>query len=353
MSTYKEETKLMHQQKVEQLLDDELPSFCKLYYDARFIRLASKTQLDYASKMKIFLEFLHDNNSYFGKRPIKEYTIDDLALLTVRDFEEFSRWILKQKKHKNSKKHKDTNQKGTVENYMACLSSYFSFFVKEELLPKNPILAIERVKKQKRPIIYLQADDRGDFMNVVTTGIGLTKKQKAAWDKTKLRETCMMQLLMDTGIRISELVGLDISDVDLKHCMLSIERKGDKPDHAYFSDSTADLLTEYIEYRKTMYVQNKEEDALFLVSQGKYRGTRLSVRSVQVIVKKFAQSAHVTDAKKITPHKLRSTYAMSMLETTQNPAIVQQQLGHENISTTVLYASGTEDDKKKNRNNIF
>ena len=317
------------------------------------MRLSAKTQYDYAFKMKIFLEYLHDNNQQFSKKTIKEITLHDLSLLTADNFAEFVAWILRQPAFKNSSIRQEKNKPSTADNYLACLSSYMSFFCRNDMLTKNPLLGVDRKKKTKKPIIYLRDDERSDYLNTVYTGVGLTNRQKSAWNRTKLRETCVVQILIDTGIRVSELVGLDINDVDLKHFRLSVQRKGDKADNVYFSDTTADLLAEYLAIRKSMPMENKNEQALFLVSTGKYKGARLGVRSVEKMVKKFAKAAGIPEFQKITPHKLRSTYAMAMLHATGNEMIVKEQLGHENIATTALYSTGTEKDKIENRNALF
>ena len=351
--SYKEQRNAIDREKTEYLLSEILPRFCRKYHDDRVLRLSAKTQYNYASKMRIFLEYLHDHSPYFNKKAVRDITLDDIALLTKDDFLEFIAWLLNQKACRNSTKTLRKNSKSTADNYLACLSSYMSYFFRNEMLPKNPLIGIDREKKQVKPIIHLRDDERMNYLDAVCTGSGLSNRQKSHWDKNKLRESCMMLVLIDTGIRVSELVGLDIDDVDLDHFKLSIHRKGNKLDNAYFSDTTADILAEYLAARQESPVQDKNERALFLVSVGKYKGTRLGVRSVEKIVKKYASAAGIADFNKITPHKLRSTYAMAMLHATGNPAIVQEQLGHENISTTSLYSRGTEKDKIENRNAIF
>jgi len=348
---YKEKEKAMYREKTLMLLE-ELPDFCSKYYKERELRLAERSQYNYAFKMKHFLEYLVINHSNFIGKSIKTITINDIATLKQEDFSDFTSWLLRQPSYKNSSKIQ-YNSKTTADNYLASLSSYMSFFVKKELISKNPLIGIDREKKKRKPIIHLQEDDRNDFMDAVSSGTGLTKKQLDSWKNNNLRDTCMMVILLDTGIRVSELVGLNVEDVDLKHYKLNVQRKGDKNDNVYFSDTTADWLIEYLEQRKPMYHPVDNEHALFLVGIGKYKGERISIRAVERMVKKFAKAACIPNWEQITPHKLRSTYAMSMLAAIGNPAIVQEQLGHENPGTTALYARGTEKDKEANRNQIF
>lgn len=342
---YKEKQQYIDTIKTKELLTT-LPPFCTDYYNGRKIRLTPKTQLDYVRKMSIFLTYLHDNNSYFGAKKINEITLDDLALLKPSDIREFVAWILEQQARPNSYA---LNKKSTAENYIACLSSYWNFFCKEGMLTSNPFLAIDREKRKKKDIIYLQENQKDSFRAAFTYGEGLSDRQLIFHDKNYLRELCICQILLDTGIRVSELVGLDLDDIDFDNCKLSIQRKGDKPDTVYFSDETKEIIKEYLETR-SLYQPVDDEQALFLVSIGKYKGERLGVRSVERLVKRYALAAHIPQAKEISPHKLRSTYAMDMLRKTHNLPLVSEQLGHESINTTQLYARSEEREKKENRN---
>lgn len=345
---YKEKQQYIDTMKTKELLAT-LPPFCTDYYNGRKIRLTPKTQLDYVRKMSFFLDYLHNNNSYFGKKEIIEFTLDDLALLKPSDIREFVSWLLDKPARSNAYA---LNKKSTAENYIACLSSYWNFFCKEGMLTSNPFLAIDREKRKKKNIIYLQESQKKSFRAAFTYGEGLSDRQLIFHDKNLLRELCICQILLDTGIRVSELVGLDLDDIDFDNCKLSVQRKGDKPDTVYFSDETKEVIKEYIETRK-LYQPTDDEKALFLVSIGKYKGERLGVRSVERLVKRYALAAHLPQAKEITPHKLRSTYAMDMLRKTHNLPLVSEQLGHESINTTQLYARTEDREKRDNRNALL
>ncbi len=344
---YKNQTKQLDTQRTRELLK-QLPAFCTDYYVARKIRLTPKTQYDYVCKMKIFLEYLQRNHPAFLGRNLSHYTYEDLSKLTAKDIREFTAWLLEQPAKPNSMR---SNSTATAENYLACLSSYWTFFCKNEYLDRNPFLSVDREKKRKKDLIYLQPDEKNDFKSSVTYGDGLTERQRIFHDKNMLRELGICQLLLDTGIRVSELVGLNVSDLDFTHCCLHVQRKGDKEDTVYFSDETREVLKDYLETRAS-YEPDEKEDALFLVSVGTCRGKRLSVRSVQKLVKKYALAAHLPQARQITPHKLRSTYAMDMLRKTGDFSLVSEQLGHESILTTQVYAHAEESAKQRNRNQL-
>lgn len=332
-----------------------MPAFCKDYYAARHQSLSEKSQYDYLCKLKIFLEYLTTECAYFENKSFKEITIEDLAKLNQKDMIEFCTWLSNQKSHRNSTRSSSTNSKRTVDNYIACLSSYYSYFVREHYISINPFTGMDRAKLKKKPILYLRNDEKGDVLNVISNGQGLTPKQLEDFNnRTSLRDKCIVTLLLTTGLRVSELVSLDISDIDLKHSLITVQRKGDKADNVYISDEMAEILSDYIENWREPYIVDTLYQPLFISTKGSNatRGKRLSERSVQLLVKKVCGAAGVTNAKDMTPHKLRSTFAMNSLEANENIALVKEQLGHNNLNTTQIYAEATDKDKENHRNDI-
>ena len=336
---YKRETMMKFRMQAQEMLK-ELPRFCTDYYNGRQLRLAESSQVTYLKRMQIFLEFLSERTG----KPVKDFTYEDLKTVTPDDARDFISYILTRPGNSRYQ----TNSKMTAESYIAALSSYWSYFCKNRGFLNNPWLAIDRSKSKKKQIIYLDEESEEKFMNTVLYGFGLTDREIKFHEKTSLRDTCICQILLTTGIRVSELVGLDISDVDLKNCKLNIVTKGSKETAAYLPDSAMDTLYEYMHYRSTLLA--KDEKALFVATQGQGKGKRISVRSVEKMVKKFSVAAETTQGSKITPHKLRATVAMNILDKTGNIALAKEVLNHESISTTQIYAKAKESDKINNRN---
>ena len=327
---------------------DTMPKFCMLFYDGKQQRLTPKTQWMYANRMNIFLYFLHENIEYFENREIKYYELDDLKRLTSEDVNNFVTYLNHKKTSKNSVTY---NKKETAANYIACISAYFNYFVKNSYLDHNPFEAIENVKKRKKELIYLDKKEQSSLLEVIQSGEGMTKRQQKYLDKNVLRELCICSLLLDTGIRVSELVGIDLDDINMDKNIIYINRKGAKEDHVYFSMDMKMILEEYLEFRD-IYSPADDERALFLASTAKNKGKRLSVRSVERLVKKYAIAAKLPKARQITPHKLRSSFAMEALRETGNLALVQKMLGHENIATTTIYAQAEDTDIKKYKTDV-
>ena len=178
------------------------------------------------------------------------------------------------------------------------------------------------------------------MLYTVETGAGLNKRQLEYHNVTKLRDTAIITLFLGTGIRISELVGLNIDDIDLNTNSFVVTRKGGNRAVLYFNDQVAIALKAYIESRK---LDDKDNDpALFISLQNR----RISTRTIQDLVKKYAKI--VSPLKKITPHKLRSTFGTNLYKQTGDIYVVADCLGHRDVNTTKKhYAAITENIRKK------
>lgn len=337
--TYKEETREHYRIKLNAMMED-MPDFCRTYFIGRENRLSEVTAVSYAQNLCKFFEYLHGNNSYFNKKKIVDLTLDDMALLTTEDIEEFLHWM---RYHKSGDK-VYKNSQSTLEHYLSAISELYSYYIKRQHLSFNPVDAIDREKKKKKKIVRLENDEKERFLNAAEYGTGLTQHQQRFHKKSKKRDTAILSLLLDTGMRVSELVGINISDINFERHAISITRKGGNQQYVYFSDQVEQILLDYLEDRHNHSSTNKE--ALFLSREGE----RISERSIQRLVKKYATSALPDKTDTITPHKLRSTFATDMLRKTGDIKLVSEQLGHSNINTTTIYAEHDEERRIEARN---
>ena len=180
---------------------------------------------------------------------------------------------------------------------------------------------------------------------------GLSPRQKQFHQKTKVRDCALLALMLGTGIRVSECVGLNLSDVDIKEQGIHIHRKGGKEATVYFSDEVAQYLERYLEERRTLgsietETGSQDEPALFL----SLRKKRLTVRSVEYLVKKYASVA--TPKKKITPHKLRSSYGSALYAKTNDIYLVADILGHNDVNITRKFYAAIEEERRKSVKHI-
>ena len=167
-------------------------------------------------------------------------------------------------------------------------------------------------------------------MDNVESGEQLTGKQLAYHEKTKVRDLALLTLFLGTGIRVSECVGLNIDDIDLKNNGIKIIRKGGNEVIVYFGDEVLEALLPYLEERKQIEALPGHTNALFLSMQKK----RMSVRSV-------------TTMKNITPHKLRSTYGTNLYNETGDIYLVADVLGHKDVNTTKKHYASLEDSRRR------
>ena len=200
-------------------------------------------------------------------------------------------------------------------------------------------------KLHEKEIIRLDVDEVALLLDEVEQGDKLTDKQKSYHTKTKTRDLALLTLLLGTGIRVSECVGLNISDVDFKNGGIRIYRKGGKEVTVYFGTEVEDALLDYLEERDRIIPEQGHEDALFLSLQRR----RMAVRSVENLVKKYART--VAPLKPITPHKLRSTYGTNLYRETGDIYLVADVLGHSDVNTTKRHYAALEDERRRSARN--
>lgn len=224
---------------------------------------------------------------------------------------------------------------------LSALKSFYNYYFCAELIKTNPAALVPLPKQHEKEIIRLDADEVAILLDQVEEGENLTKSQLKYHSKTKIRDIALLTLLLGTGIRVSECVGLDINDVDFKNNGIKIRRKGGYETVVYFGEEVSDALHDYLEKRHHIIPLEGHENALFLSMQNR----RITVRAVENLVKKYA--ANVTGLKKITPHKLRSTYGTTLYQETGDIYLVADVLGHKDVNTTRKHYAAIEDNRRR------
>ena len=214
------------------------------------------------------------------------------------------------------------------------------------MLDKDVTALVPLPKLHEKPIIRMDADEVSRMLDKAETGTDLTRTQQRFHDKTRVRDVALLTLLLGTGIRVSECVGLDLDDIDFKEKGLRVHRKGGYESIVYFGDEVEETLRTYLEERRQILPKEGHEKALFLSLQNR----RITVRAVENLVKKYAGLA--TALKKITPHKLRSTYGTSLYRATGDIYLVADVLGHKDVNTTRKHYAAVEEDRRKGARNI-
>ena len=339
--TYHEQKDIENVKRLRALVK-ELHSFCSDFFRGIETTTSTKTRIAYAYDLRIFFEFLRQENPEISRHP-DTITLSMLEQLTVTDMEEYVDYL---KCHPSVTKEDVTNDERGIMRKISSLRSFYNYFYRNQRIEKNPAALLRMPKLHEKNIIRLEIDEVARLLDLVEDGEKLTEKQKVYHERTKNRDLALLSLLLGTGMRVSECVGLNTEDIDLDTCGARIYRKGGKEAIVYFSDEVRDVLEQYINERKTIDAAAGHEDALFLSLQKK----RLSVRSVENLVKKYASL--VTPLKKITPHKLRSTYGTNLYRETGDIYLVASVLGHNDVNTTRKHYAAQEDERRKSARNI-
>ena len=320
----------------------ELPHFCGDFFRGIEPRTSSRTRIAYAYDLKVFFDFLQKENPVIRKIDMKEIPLDFLNTLRVVDIEEYMEYL---KYRFNDRNQEVTNKERGIMRKISSLKSFYNYYYRNERLRNNPAALIQLPKLHEKEIIRLDVDEVALLLDEVEKGESLTEKQKAYHEKTKVRDLALLTLLLGTGIRVSECVGLDLNDIDFKNGGIRIHRKGGKEVTVYFGSEVEDALLDYLEERNQMIPEDGSENALFLSMQKK----RIAVRSVENLVKKYSKL--VTPLKKITPHKLRSTYGTSLYKETGDIYLVADVLGHSDVNTTKKHYAALEDERRRSARN--
>ena len=335
--SYHDQFKINTELKLRERLK-ELPSFVSTYLRGIEPTTSVRTRNAYAYDLNIFLNYLKQETNIGGSKEIKEWDIsvmDKVTPLMIQDYLDYL------KVYSNSGNVQRSNSERGLSRKLSSVRSFYNYFYRMEILKNNPAAIVRLPKLHEKDIIRLDSDEVEKLLDEAETGKDLTKQQKNFHEKTKVRDLAILTLLLGTGIRVSECVGLDINDVDFKNHGIKIVRKGGNQVVVYFGDEVEDALLDYMRERNRIVPMPGHENALFISLQNK----RISVRSVELIVKKYA--GLVTQLKNITPHKLRSTYGTQLYKESGDIYLVADVLGHSDVNTTKKHYAAMEDSRRR------
>lgn len=334
----------------------ELPPYVKQFYDSKKGAKKELTRYAYVQDIEDFLSYL----SPIHHEEVKSFPFEQLGELTVQDIDEYRNELFKEYKP------------ASVKRKLASISSFYKYLVLAGFVNNNPAAIIDWPKEDKsKAIVYLDEDQTARLLNgikkndkqiyyldedgeharstktaEVTKGKAKNKHTdyivrridditKQRREKVRMRNYCIVLLFLKTGMRVSELVSIDLDDMDFRNGIINITGKGGKTRPVGMGEA-AEPLKWYINHdRKTLLGNNKAEKALFVSTIGK----RISVRNVETMIKEMVMTYLADDefVKKedFSPHKLRSTCATRLLkETDGNIKGVSEYLGHESVEIT-------------------
>lgn len=348
IQTYHQSISNQNTVKLRELLKT-LPSFCRDYFRGIEPTTTAKTRIGYGYDIRTFFRFLLAQNPMFHDAQMTDIRLQDLEQLQPVDIEEYLEYL---KVYDTTDVHtKETKQVTNSERglfrKMSALRSFYNYFFKRQIIQKNPTLFVDMPKLHDKAIIRLDTDEVAKLLDYVEScGSKLTGQALSYYNKTKERDIAIITLLLGTGIRVSELVGLDLSDVDFNNNGVMVTRKGGSQMVVYFGEEVEKALRNYLEtYRKAVTPLAGYENALFLSTQRR----RIGVQAVENMVKKYA--SQITN-KRITPHKLRSTYGTALYKETGDIYLVADVLGHKDVNTTKKHYAAIDEDRRRSAANV-
>ena len=338
--TYHDEQDVENTLKLRDVLKT-LPGFCRDYFRAMEPTTSTKTRISYAYDIRVFFRFPERTKSipaYHGYPGFSGGSVlDQLEAVDIEEYQEY----LKVYEASDCEKQITNGERG-LKRKMSALRSFYTYYYKRQVISSNPTLLVDMPKIHEKSIIRLEANETASLLDYIEHGGDeLTGQRKMYYEKTKARDLAIVTLLLGTGIRVSECVGLDIQDIDFDNNGIRIVRKGGNETIVYFGDEVADALKAYLPVRASITPVAGHENALFYSTQRR----RIGVQAIENMVKKYARA--ITTTKKITPHKLRSTYGTSLYRETGDIYLVAEVLGHKDVNTTRKHYAAMGEDRRR------
>lgn len=327
----------------------ELPRLCTDYFRSISQITSVLTRRAYAYDLRLFFRYLAREEVDFADTVPQLMTEEHLRRLTARHIEGYQDYLQFYYKELQGEKSGDSSAPLPVQNNemgimrkLSSIRSFLDFCFKNDLVPSNVATLVSMPKRRSKPILYMEEDEVQRMMDAVIHGEGFSPTQQAYLRNTRKRDIAILMMFLGTGIRVSELVGLDIDHLDFEKNSFLVTRKGGSQTILYFSSPVAKSLQTYLKERTEIETRPGHEYALFLSLQKR----RITQRAVENLVKKYALMGAPLK-KRLSPHKLRSTFGTNLYQETGDIYLVADTLGHADVNTTRKHYAHMSDDKRK------
>ena len=327
-------------------MNRELPPACEEFIRAIAVTTGTFTRLAYTLDLRTFFHFLQAERVAFAAKPLYAFTDADLAAVSQNDLTAYVEYLTLYYRETDSDEDRPlkpvVNHELAIKRKLCSLRAFYDFLFMAKRVPSNVTQLVSLPKIHEKPIIRLTEDEMTRILSIAETGEKLTPRQQAYQKLTAKRDYAMLALFLGTGVRVSECVGLNLSDIDMEQNAFLVTRKGGNQVVLYFPPEVADALAEYITEREKITPLPGHEDALFLSLQKR----RITQRAVQNLVKKYAAVAAPLKPR-ISPHKLRSTFATNLYSATGDIYLVADVMGHSSVDTTRKHYADMTDARRR------
>lgn len=346
-STYREQVDLQRVLKIREILRG-LPQTCSDFINGIALTTSTFTRLAYTIDLRTFFEYLHTERVAYIDTPLTLMTAQQISQISLSDFNAYTEYLTYYFKHPetdgadNQPLKPIQNHEIAIKRKLSTIRSFYDYLYKNQHISANPAALITLPKIHEKPIIRLNQDEMVRMLEKSTTGDGLSAHQKKYQKITATRDFALLSLFLGTGIRVSECVGLNLEDIDLENNAFLVTRKGGNEVVLYLPPEVATAIADYVAVRNEIKPLEGHENALFLSLQRR----RITQRAVQNLVKKYAAVAAPLKSK-ISPHKLRSTFATNLYNQTGDIYLVADVLGHTSVDTTRKHYADLKEERRR------
>ena len=321
-------------------IERELPRFLRGFYAYLRSNVLPNTRLAYLHDIKFFMQYLIDETDITDAEETSKIKLEDLQEVQAVDVNMFIDYCRRYKveTEKNIYMYENTNK--TLARKKSSISVLFKYLYRDGFVEKNITDGFDPIRVPRpgeKEIKALQDDEVMIMLDAVSSGQGLTDKERTYWEKTKLRDKAILILFLTYGLRLSELQQLNISSFNFNRGEFIVYRKRGKESLMPLNKSATAVIHDYIDNERPNddKIPDEHNDALFLSLQCK----RMTERQIRELVKKYTSIAlHTTRRAGYSPHKLRATAATSLIGRGNSIFDVAALLDHEQVTTTQLYA---------------
>jgi site-specific recombinase XerD len=304
----------------------DMPPFCRLFFLGKEQTIAMRTMYERGFILRYFFNYLSEYIEDFKHIKPTSFSLYDLEQVSTYHIQRYLEHLSK-----------NNNSKGTIGCQVYALNTFFRYFKKNHEINQNPMEDIDAPKRDEKPVIRLDEVEMEKVLNAVDNGFRIKNGKRRLGKNHLMRDKTIIVFFLSTGIRISELVGLDYGDIDLDNASFRVRRKGGKREICFM---TEELVTQLKDYLK-VFPKTFPNEPMFMSIYKKRAGTK----SIQDLVKHYCKIAGIK--KRITPHKLRSTFGVNMYEKTRDIYLVADLLGHADVKTTTKSYTTIKEDLKR------
>lgn len=338
--SYHEEIEISYMERLRTLLED-MPPYVGDYFRAAVPTTSARMRMSYAYDLVVFFRYLLERTPSLSQKDMKNISLHDLDRLASDDIEGYQEYLKYYKAGAAGQRNGDFG----IARKMSSLRSFLGYFYKKGLLSRNAAMQVNMPKIREKAITHLEPGEVSlllDYMEQCENQ--LSKRRQSYFRLTRQRDLAIVTLFLGTGIRVSECVGLDLADVNFRENSMRIRRKGGGEAILYFGPEVEGALLAYVDGpRKKMASTAREghENALFYSLQKR----RISVHAVENLVRKYTEP--VVAQKRITCHKLRSTFGTALYQETGDIYLVADVLGHKDVNTTRKHYASIKDERRR------